>query len=229
MRFLMKRLLALAMVVIFAVSGFAQSFINSARHDGHEISCCVPGNQHIGNVGSSIPSYDARGRRFYAGMCVPTSIEMAALYSGLEQMRGFRDWWGKHYEGGGWPAQVDAVLQDYFEKNSIAPIPYLQYVGKDPEKVLDLCQKAGRMAGMTYNFSPRYEKCRLGLKINHMVNSVLFDQIYGVALDNNFPGENSYEWSLRDEFLKRTVYSNGSSWIFVWMHPEKRSLKKKAG
>lgn len=213
----MKNILA---VLVLLVSGQAfgqNSFVNGLSHEGESITCDLPGSEHIKNIGSKIASRDGFGRRYYAGMCVFTSIEMAAIYSGLEQMRGYRDWVASHYEGGGWPDKVDETLDAYFKAKKISPIQYLQYQPnskKDVAKILDLCEKSGRMAGMQYGFSPRYELP----SIQHMANSVMFRGGHGVVLDNNFIGESSYEWVERDELLRRAIFPNKGAWIFVWLH-----------
>ncbi len=190
------------------------SFINGIVHGGESITCDLPGSQQIRNIDSKIPTINRRGKKTYSGMCVFTSIEMAALYSGLEQMRGFRDWCAENYEGGGWPDKVDECLKAYFTAKGIAPIRYIQYEGADPEKILDLCEKTGRMASMRYGYSPRY-----GEPIQHMVNLVMFRNDYGVVLDNNFIGEDRYEWVARKELLRRSVYPNKVAWVFAWLPP----------
>lgn len=197
--------------------GFSQSsFINGLTHNGETITCDLPGSQHIQNIGSKVNG---------AGMCVFSSIEMAALYSGLEQMRGWRNWCATSMKGGGWPERVDDYLAKWFTAKNLAPIPYIQYEGKNPEAVLDLCDKTGRMAGITYGYSPRY-----GTSIQHMTNAVMFKGDFGVVLDNNFPGEDRYEWVARKELIRRTIYPNNSAWVFVWLHqgppPSPRNKKE---
>lgn len=202
----MKKLLAALIVFVAAQVVFAQdSFINGLAHNGVEITCDLPGSQHIKNIGSHIDG---------AGMCVFSSIEMAALHAGMEQMRGWRNWCAERFSGGGWPERVDDYLDKWFTAKKISPIPYIQYQGKNPETVLDLCEKTGRMAGITYGYSPRY-----GGKIQHMTDLVMFNKDFGVVLDNNFPGEDRYEWVARKELIRRTIYPNKSAWVFVWLHP----------
>jgi hypothetical protein len=46
----------------------------------------------------------------------------------------------------------------------------------------------------------------------------MFKADYGVVLDNNFPGEDRYEWVTRPELIRRTIYPNRSAWVFVWLH-----------
>jgi hypothetical protein len=37
------------------------------------------------------------------------------------------------------------------------------------------------------------------------------------VLDNNFIGEQSYEWMDRAELVKRIKHPNGRAWVFVWL------------
>lgn len=185
----------------------SKSFINGLTNDGVNITCDLPAAQQMKNIGSKLDD---------AGMCVFTAIEMAARYAGLEQMRGWRDWCAAKYDGGGWPDKVDQCLADWFKEKGLAPIPYLNAQGLDKTKVrelLSLCNKTRRFASFTYGYSPRY-----GQYIQHMSNVVMFSDKYGVVLDNNFIGENKYEWVQTDELVRRAIVPNKSAWIFVWLH-----------
>lgn len=189
------------------------SWVDGETYDGKTISASLPKDQQFRNIGSKIWPY--------AGMCVNSSIEMAALYQGLEQMRGYRNW-SAQYPGGSYPSKVDAQLEKWWKYKNITPIPYLQYEGKEPEELLKMIFKTSRMACVTYGHSPRYIDGRnpRGL-IAHMVNGVLYEEKYGVILDNNFI--NSYEWMLGPEFIRRLRLqpngANGSAWVFVWLTP----------
>lgn len=186
------------------------SWVNGITHDGVDISCDLPDDQQMKNIGSKL------GR--HAGMCVFSAIEMAARYQGLEQMRGWRDWCAAKYEGGGYPDKVDACLAAWFKAKKISPIPYMQYEGKKPEDVMSVIDRTNRMACITYGYSPRY-----GGRIAHMVNGILYQEKYGVVLDNNFPGERQYEWMTTGELVRRMRLqmngSSGSAWVFVWLTP----------
>jgi hypothetical protein len=52
-----------------------------------------------------------------------------------------------------------------------------------------------------------------------MVCCVKFRGQWAVALDNNFPGDDSYEWLSLDEMLRRIKYPTGNAWIVVWLTP----------
>lgn len=203
--------------VFFAVAGLARaqledksSFINGWAHDGDSITADLPESEHLKNVGSRLDG---------AGMCVFSAIEMAARHQGLEQMRGWRDWCAARYPGGGWPEKVERTLADWFRARAIEPIPYLQYEGNTPEEILAIIDRTRRMASITYGQSPRYGRGTIA----HMVNGVHFGKRFGVVLDNNFPGDNAYEWMDRAELVRRARIQPGGrlgpAWIFVWLTP----------
>jgi hypothetical protein len=202
--------------------GRGDSVVAGRAYQGEELACDLPGSEHIKNIGSKI---DRRG------MCVFSSVEMAARAQGLEQMRGFRDWCAAHYPGGGWPEKVDKLIaawcdhgcadwrRQHGEPNAERfrnmPIPpYVQYEGRDPAPVLERCDRTGRLPTVTYGYSPRY-----GGTIAHVTNAAKFGGKWGVCLDNNFPGEQSYEWMPLPEFVRRIKHPSGSAWLFVWLAP----------
>ena len=183
------------------------SFVNGRSHEGEELDCDLPGAMHIKNIGSKLDG---------AGMCVFSSIEMAALLQGMDEWKGCRDWWASKYPGGGYPSKVDKLVKAYADQKHIPLPPYVQWEGKDPRPILTTLAKTGRMACITYGYSPRYG----GGRIAHMVCSPKFSGQYAVVLDNNFPGESAYEWMSKDELVKRMGAgpgSNGSSWVFAWL------------
>jgi hypothetical protein len=188
----------------------SKSFVNGVTHDGESITADLPESEHIKNIGSRIDR---------AGMCVFSAIEMAALYQGLEQMRGFRDWCADNYPGGGYPSKVEKLLEAWFKKNNIPPVPYMQYEGNNPEEILTIVNKTERMACVTYGYSPRYGRSFIA----HMVNNVMYGKKYGVVLDNNFVGDGAYEWMEKDELIRRIRLQRGgrqgAAWIFVWITP----------
>lgn len=205
----MRKLLpAIAYLFILPATSLAQtnhsSFVNGREHAGESLTCDLPASEHLTNIGSRV---DGRG------MCVMSSIEIAARWQGLESLRGLRDWCAKE-PGGAYPAKVDRQLRDFCKSRGI-PVPnYLQYEGRNPGPILDRCEKTGRMACITYGFSPRYHGA-----IAHMVCCAKHGGRWAVVLDNNFPGEHSYEWMSREELLRRISYPDGRAWIFVWLAP----------
>jgi hypothetical protein len=217
----------IAVAILFLVAAGAQSqpkkprqpnkssWVNGVEYDGVPITCDLAESQQMKNIGSRLDG---------AGMCVFSAIEMAARYQNLEQMRGWRNWCAAKYRGGGWPQKVDQCLAAWFKLKGIEPIPYLQYLGKEPEPLLALINRTNRMGSVTYGFSPRYIDARnpSGL-IGHMVNNVLYENKYGTVLDNNFIGDRNLEWMPKEELVRRMrLQPNGqvgAAWVFVWLPP----------
>lgn len=188
-----------------APQGPGRATIAGRAYDGEEISADLPGSEHLKNVGS---------KKDGAGMCVFSSIEMAALWQGLECMRGWRNWCATNYPGGGYPQKVDQLIQDWCKHKGI-PVPeYAQYEGQSPEQILDIIDRTRRMACWTYGYGERYSGT-----IAHMTCGAKFGGKYAVNLDNNFPGDGSYEWMSRAELLKRIKHPSGKAWVFVWLTP----------
>lgn len=186
--------------------GDRNSFVNGRTHAGEPLDVDLPEREHIANIGSHVDG---------AGMCVMTSIEMAALWSGLEEYRGLRDWCARE-PGGGYPAKVDKQLAAYCRAKNLPPPRYVQYEGPDPGPVIEAAMKSGRMAAITYGWSPRYPRTPY---IAHMTNCVKLGGRFGVILDNNFPGESRYEWMDRDELIRRCKFPQSTGWVFVWLAP----------
>jgi hypothetical protein len=191
--------------------GSADSHVGGNTYDGEELTCDLPGDQHIKNIGS---------RRDGAGMCVMSSVEMAARWDGLEEYRGLRDWCANE-AGGAYPEKVDDQLKRYAKAKGLPEPRYFQYTGEDPGPLLELIDTTGRMAAVAYGTSPRYG----GQAINHMVCCPKYSGKYGVVLDNNFPGADRYEWIPRAELIRRMKTAAGPggrathspAWVFVWL------------
>ncbi len=219
------RSLALLLCFTSLASGdfeFGPSSIGGKSYQGEEITADLPLNEMKWNIGSRVDG---------AGMCVMTSIEQAAVYAGLNELRGLRDWAAK-FPGGAWPEKVDRQLQQYAKEKGIALPAYLQYTGSNPaelRELLELIDRTGRIAAIAYGYSPRY-----GGPINHMVFSPKCGSgRWACIVDNNQIGgirgeENSrFEWMTREELEdrmrtqaalgRRAVKSN--PWVFVWLAP----------
>ncbi len=182
------------------------SFVNSRSHGSEELACDLPAHEQFKNVGSRLDG---------AGMCVFTSFEMACRWHGLEEMRGFRDWCAQRYPGGGWPDKLDQLVSAYCKAKEITIPTYVQYEGNDPSKLLEACDKTGRLTCITYGYSPRYG----GGTIAHMTNCAKFGGQYAVCLDNNFIGTNNYEWMSPAELVKRVKHPNGRAWVVALLSP----------
>lgn len=192
--------------------GDRKSVVAGRTYQGENLDADLPGTEHIKNIGSLV------GR--HAGMCVMSSIEMAALYAGLEQYRGLRDFCAKE-EGGASPPKVDKQLAAFCRAKGLPAPQYLQYEGPNPEAVLAAAARSGRLACITYGWSPRYkdETGRVVSYIAHMVCCPKFSGKWAAVLDNNFPGEQAYEWQDPAELVRRMKYPMGQAWVFVWLAP----------
>lgn len=168
--------------------------------DGSEqIQIDLPGAQQLKNVGG----------RDGAGLCVFTSVEHSGRYQNVDKLIGFQNSMRKEL-GGGWPEKLDKMLGKYAQGTA-----YLQYSGDDPG-LLRLALKTGRMPAVTYGYSPRYGGSG---RIAHMVNLVHLSDRWAAILDNNFIGENNYEWMAPAEFTRRWKLGGGGWAVFLLAPP----------
>lgn len=191
---------------VFLTALLAANVGGKTAKDGTEIQVDLPGTQHLMNCGGSDK----------AGLCVFTSIAHSARWQRVELLENFRDWM-KQYPGGGYPEKVTQKIAEIAKEKGVPPPAYIQIEGG--REVLDTLRAAlasGRMPGVTYSYSPsgRY----YGKKIAHMVSLVHLDQKWACVLDNNFPGEDKYEWMSVEEFL-RTFTGGRSGWAVVLLDP----------
>jgi hypothetical protein len=161
-----------------------------------EIQVDLPGSEQMKNTGG----------RDGAGLCVFTSIEHSGRWQNVESILGLQKKMTKEL-GGGYPSKVEKMLAKYCEGAQ-----YLQYEGNDPS-LIKLALTTGRMPSVTYGYSPRYSG-----KIAHMVNAAHLSEKWAAILDNNFPGEDKYEWMSPSEFKKRWI-SGGGGWAVVLLAP----------
>ena len=179
----------------------AENHVGGPDYDSRHIRVDLPMSEHLKNkVGTD-----------GSGLCVFTSIDMAARWQNEQDLIGFRDFMTK-FPGGGWPAKVDKFI-----KQKAPNVEYIQNTTGD-ETLLDLAlAKTGRMVCITYGYSPRYvDKWNPSGEIDHMVNLVHLDDKWGVILDNNFP--DNYEWMPRAELLRRWRM-RGGGWLVVLTAP----------
>lgn len=188
---------------------YGLSVVAGSEYDGEYLTNDLPLNEHIKNIGSHVDG---------AGMCVSSSMTMAAVWQGMDEFRGFRDWCA-NYPGGGYPDKMDKQIAQYCKEKGIRPPQYIQYEGRNPEEILKACDATGRIACITYGKSPRY-----GGTIAHMTCCVKFSGKYAVCLDNNFP--KTYEWMSLQEMVSRINHPNGTGWVFVWLTPSPPPVPK---
>jgi len=179
--------------------------VGGARHsDGTEINCDLPGELHQKNTGGS----DG------AGLCVYASNRHTGRWQNCQQFEYLFEWMKKH-PGGSYPEKFTQTLEQCCKEKGW-PVPdYLQIESTDLE-ILKKISATGRMLGVTYGISPtgRYN----GQTIAHMVSLVHADDRHFVVLDNNYPGEDQYEWMTPQEFLKAYA-SHGNGWAVVLLNP----------
>lgn len=159
----------------------------------------LPAAEHMKNIGG----------RDGSGLCVFTSVEHSGRWQNVEQLTGFQLKMKKE-DGGGWPEKVDKMILKYAPGTT-----YLQYSGDDPS-LLKLALKTGRMPAVTYGYSPRYGGTG---RIAHMVNLVHLSQKWAAILDNNFPGDDKYEWMTPVEFTRRWKLGGGGWAVFLLSPP----------
>lgn len=201
---LASMLFTVAGVADLARRGGERAWVAGRTYQTETLDADLPGTLHMKNIGSRVDG---------AGMCVMSSIEHAALWQGLEEYRGLRDWCAKE-PGGGYPSKVDKQLAAFCRAKGLPPPKYLQYEGPDVEPVIEAALRSGRMACVTYGWGERY-----GQQIAHMVNLSKFSGQYAAVLDNNFPGEAAYEWMPKAEAIRRVKLPRNSGWVFVWLSP----------
>ena len=186
--------------VVLAVLTFgAPAQVGGPIHpDGTEVHIDLPAERHQKNVGG----------RDGAGLCVFTSIGMAADWAGETVLIDFRDWMRQH-PGGGYPSKVDRMITQLCKERNAAPPAYLQIQSNDLE-LLAQAVRQGHLASVTYCRSPtgRYG----GQRVAHMVNCVAAragGQRLWAVLDNSYPG--TIEWMTEEQF--RAAYTGlGGGW-----------------
>ena len=167
--------------------------------NAEQIQIDLPASEHLKNIGG----------RDGSGLCVFTSVEHSGRWQNVEQLTGFQGKMKKE-DGGGWPEKVDKMVSKYAPGTT-----YLQYSGDDPS-LLRLAIKTGRMPAVTYGYSPRYTGTG---RIAHMVNLVHLTNRWAAILDNNFPGDDKYEWMAPAEFTRRWKLGGGGWAVFLLSPP----------
>lgn len=192
------RFLSVLCLLLASVTGYCQSSQVGGRTspDGtEEIRIDLPESLHVANtVGTD-----------GAGLCVWASGKMAGSWAGEPAVCALFEKLQRE-EGGGWPARVDKEMG-----TSCPGVKYIQHTGGD-EKVLEAVLASGRIACITYGYSPRYRG-----KINHMVCCVHFSRNWCAVLDCNFPG--TIEWMPRAEGVRRWRSGPGGGWLWALCSP----------
>lgn len=211
----MRQLLAISLLLICGLSPFSMGqdvsngvrqwrptffMANGPEYNQVQITVELPPSRHMENK---------EGTDGY-GLCVPTSVSMAADYQNLPEWRGFRDWWTA-YPGGAGPNKLDSFIAEYASQRGLKVPDYIQHVGGD-EQLLRSVLSSGRYPCVTYGGMDNVFYSEF---IAHMVNCVYEDDNVACIQDNNHPGQ--YLWMDRDSFLARWRLNGG--WMFVWLAP----------
>jgi hypothetical protein len=173
--------------------------------DGEPIQCLLPTEQHMRNTGGIGP----RGPGSGAGLCVFTSLEMAARYQNEPRLEGLQKYMTTR-QGGGWPEKVVQVLREFARSRGQDVPRYLQVEGRDLE-ILRLALRTGRPASVTTGYLPGYAG-----RIAHMTNLMHASGKWFAILDNNYPGR--WAWLTEAEF-SRSYNSHGQGWAVILLHP----------
>lgn len=193
--------------------------------DGTVLDCDLPGSQHMRNKGGNdrwrgnplgVPGKGS-------GLCVFTSGQMGARLANLKEMEGFQEWMTRK-PGGGTPEKLDAMISQFCKEKGVAVPPYVQF--RPGSVTPDICRgvlASGRMLCHTYQVSPSYPKRYGDVKggwIEHMVCTAAGSKGMFAVLDNNYPGEDSYEWSKPGEWWS-AVTGGGKRrpWAWCWLAP----------
>ncbi len=197
---------------------FGQAHVTKdpVANDGTPVQVDLPKVLMMKNTGGSD---GPRGPGSGSGLCVFTSINLAAELQNVLQLQEFQKWMTNH-PGGGYPSKVDKMIDLICKEKGYVKPDYLNLESNDLE-VLRLALRTGRMASVTYARSPtgRYG----GKTIAHMVNIYAAGAGKGpdgkgwwCVQDNNFPG--TYEWMSESQFL--TAYRGGRlGWCVILLRP----------
>lgn len=182
---------------------------------GVRLQCELPPERHRHNTAS-------RG----LGLCVFTSIHMAADLQNVPQLLEFPKWIrDKGIPGGGYPSKVDDLIKRMCADRGVPAPEYLQVEGDDLE-ILEKACASGRMPCITYcrSATGRYS----GQYIAHMVCGPHALKGEFAILDNNYEGsagnDRIYEWLGPAEFLQAYAPVDRRSgkrmgWAFILLGP----------
>lgn len=164
--------------------------------DGTEPSVDIPVDRRTRNIGSKIDG---------KGMCVTTSITVAADWQNLPKVwLGYRDWCAQAAGGGSWPSKNHKQLAQFAKAKGVSIPPHVEQVGGDPSALLEAASRTGRMAAVTW-------------WDGHMLNCTHFDSKWGAIMDNN-GNPNHVRWMSRAQALQG-IRGRMGSWVYVWLAP----------
>jgi hypothetical protein len=186
--------------LVYSPRAGADFLSNGPSAKGQEVTTYLPETQHMRNRSG-----------MGLGLCVFTSIELAARYQNVVELDGYQEWMTKRM-GGGYPEKVDSTLAKFCNEKGVQVPAYVQHTGGD-EKFLELALATGRMPSVTYDGRDGvYYRGRVA----HMVDLAHLSESTAAIQDNNYPGK--WLWMSRAEFLERWR-GNGGGWAVVLLGP----------
>lgn len=218
MRFLKSLVLNYALLATCSGQSYGQAHVTTEpiANDGTPAQVDLPKVLQLRNTGG-IDRYGRPGQG--AGLCVFTSINMAAYFQNVPELYDFQKWM-THKPGGGTPGLVDKWVTSMCTEKGLSKPPYIQVQSKDLD-ILKLAMKTGRMVSVTYGYSPtgRYR----GQRIAHMVDLYAAGAGKGpdgkgwyCIQDNNHP--QSYEWMSEAQF-SHSYNAFGQGWSVILLAP----------
>lgn len=194
----MHQLMLMGLCVCMPIEEFRPG---GPEYQTEAITCHLPEREHLANSAG----------RDGLGLCVFTSIDLAARWANEPSLIGFRDFMKKH-GGGGWPEKVDEFIPKMAASKNLPTPNYMQHTGGDPE-VLKKALRTGRYVAVTYDGRDGvYYRTRVA----HMVNLVHLSDQFAVIQDNNFPGK--WLWMKPQAFFERWK-GTGGGWAIVLFNP----------
>ncbi|MCX7666446.1 MAG: hypothetical protein N2112_12975 [Gemmataceae bacterium] len=170
-------------------------------HQGEEITCDLPLTEHLKNL-AGIDGL---------GLCVFTSLELAARWQNETKLFGLRDYMTQ-LNGGGWPERVEEILARYTREKNLPPVEFVQHTGGEIE-FLQRALQTGRYPCVTYDGRDgQFYKGRIA----HMVNLAHLSSEWAVIQDNNHPQK--WLWMKPADFLARWR-GTGGGWAIVLLKP----------
>jgi hypothetical protein len=172
--------------------------------DGTKVQIDFPLERDMRNIGSKVDG---------KGMCVMTSAERAADWSGLDELKGIRDYAAKD-PGGCYPEKFDSQVKRYCKAKGIDIPNYLFYLGRD-QTILELALRSGRMPAISYSGR---DGVQYKGPIAHVTNLVHFNNGWAGVYDNNYDAHKRI-WLPEKEFLARWADGRSLGWAIVWLDP----------
>jgi len=169
--------------------------------DGVRARCAIPAQWHQKNAGGS----DG------AGLCVFASMRHTGLMQGDPVFAGLFHYM-RNFPGGSYPSKTKQMIERYAREKGL-PVPHYIQAERTDWGLIQRAAQAGRVPAVTYSISPtgRYR----GQRIAHMVSLVHCDGERVAILDNNYIGENAYEWMTLEEGRRAGILD----WVIVLITP----------